>query len=123
MTPCSMGQMQHESSSFPVFLTYSCLPQNPRGSVERLCQILGKDLNSQQIDSVLENASFRKMKDNSMSNFTLVPEDHFDHNTGKFMRKGISGDWKNHLTVAQSEYFDRVYQEKMQNVNVTFQWD
>ncbi|XP_042296356.1 sulfotransferase 2B1-like [Sceloporus undulatus] len=117
------GWLEMKNKSNVFFFTYEELQHNPRGSVERLCQILGKDLNSQQIDSVLENASFQKMKDNNMSNFTLVPEGHFDHNIGKFMRKGISGDWKNHLTVAQNEYFDRVYQEKMQNVNVNLQWD
>lgn len=26
---------------------------------------------------------------------------------------GISGNWKNHFTVTQSEAFDKVYQEKM----------
>ncbi|XP_042296130.1 sulfotransferase 2B1-like [Sceloporus undulatus] len=100
-------------------VTYEELQQNPQDSVKRLCHILGKDLNSQQIDSVLENASFQKMKENSMSNFSLLSQEFFDHKKGKFMRKGISGDWKNHLTVAQNEYFDRVYQEKMQGVNIT----
>nr|XP_060639796.1 sulfotransferase 2B1-like isoform X1 [Anolis sagrei ordinatus] len=105
------------------FFTYEELLHNPRDSVEKLGKIFGKTLNRQQIDSVVENASFQKMKDNKMSNFSQVPDEYFDHNTGNFMRKGVSGDWKNHLTVAQSEYFDRVYQEKMQDVNVTFQWD
>ncbi|XP_067316822.1 sulfotransferase 2A1-like [Anolis sagrei] len=101
--------------------TYEDLQKNLRGNVEKLSQILGKNLNSQQINAVVENASFHKMKDNNMSNFTQSPL--FNHNTGKFMRKGISGDWKNHLTVAQNEYFDRVYQEKMQDIKTTLQWE
>ncbi|CAI5781307.1 sulfotransferase 2B1-like [Podarcis lilfordi] len=63
------------------------------------------------------------MKDNKMSNFSLIPDDIFDHTKGKLLRKGISGDWKNCLTVAQREYFDRVYQENMRGVNMTFPWD
>ncbi|XP_061453043.1 sulfotransferase 2B1-like [Rhineura floridana] len=105
------------------FNTYEELQEDLRGSVERICCFLGKELNSQQIDSVVDNASFQKMKDNKMSNFSLVPESHFDHKKGKLMRKGISGDWKNHLTVAQSERFDRVYQEKMQGAKIPFPWD
>nr|XP_008115266.1 PREDICTED: bile salt sulfotransferase [Anolis carolinensis] len=103
------------------YFTYEELLHNPQESVEKICQILGKTLNRQQIDSVLENASFQKMKDNKMSNFSQAPD--FDHNKGKFMRKGISGDWKNHLTVAQNEHFDRVYQEKMQGIFSTPLWD
>ncbi|XP_033014611.1 sulfotransferase 2B1-like [Lacerta agilis] len=99
------------------------LLQDLQGSVQRICRFLGNELNSQQIESVVENASFQKMKDNKMSNFSLIPESIFDHTKAKFMRKGISEDWKNHLTVAQSEYFDRVYWENMCGVNMTFPWD
>ncbi|XP_062996150.1 sulfotransferase 2B1-like isoform X1 [Elgaria multicarinata webbii] len=105
------------------FNSYEDLQQDLRGSVEKICHFLGKELNSQQIDSVVENASFQKMKDNPKSNFTTLPDDFLDHKKGKLLRKGIVGDWKNLLTVAQSERFDRVYQEKMKGVSVTFPWE
>ncbi|XP_054834966.1 sulfotransferase 2B1-like [Eublepharis macularius] len=114
-------QMKDRDNFF--FITYEELQQDLRGSVERICHFLGKELNSQQIDSVVENASFQKMKDNKMSNFTELSEKYMDHKKGKLLRKGICGDWKNHLTVAQSEHFDRVYQENMQGMNMTFPWD
>uniref|UniRef100_A0ABM5ES89 Sulfotransferase n=1 Tax=Pogona vitticeps TaxID=103695 RepID=A0ABM5ES89_9SAUR len=103
------------------FITYEELYQDLRGSVEKICHFLGKKLASHQLDEVAKYASFEIMKDNKMSNFSLLPD--MDHSKGKFMRKGICGDWKNHLTVAQSEHFDHVYQEKMQGVGVTFPWD
>ncbi|XP_048356659.1 sulfotransferase 2A1-like [Sphaerodactylus townsendi] len=104
------------------YITYEELQQDLRGSVEKICQFLGKELSSQQMDAVVEHASFQKMKENKMSNFSVLPDDIIDKK-GKFMRKGISGDWKNHLTVAQNEYFDRVYQEKMRGMDITFPWD
>ncbi|XP_077193105.1 sulfotransferase 2B1-like [Paroedura picta] len=105
------------------YITYEELRQDLRGCVEKICRFLGKELNSQQIDSVVENASFRKMKENKMSNFSQLDETMVDFKKGEFMRKGISGDWKNHLTVAQNEYFDRVYRENMQGMNISSPWD
>ncbi|KAH0631350.1 hypothetical protein JD844_005642 [Phrynosoma platyrhinos] len=117
------GWMEMKGKPNFFFITYEELQKDLRGSVERIIQFLGKELSSQQIDSVIENASFQKMKDNSMSNLSWVPEPIFNHEKGNFLRKGISGDWKKHLTVAQSECFDHIYQEKMQGVNVTFPWN
>ncbi|XP_066494710.1 sulfotransferase 2B1-like [Tiliqua scincoides] len=105
------------------FITYEELQQDLWGSVERICRFLGKELTDQQIDSVVENASFETMKDNKMSNMSQVSDKIMDHSKGKLMRKGKSGTWKSSLTVAQSERFDRVYQEKMRGVTVAFPWD
>ncbi|XP_033014026.1 sulfotransferase 2B1-like [Lacerta agilis] len=103
--------------------TYEELQQDLRGSVQKICHFLGKELNSQQIESVVENASFHKMKDNKMSSSSTTPENIFDHTKATLMRKGISGDWKNFLTVAQSERFDDAYWKRMHGVNMTFPWD
>ncbi|XP_066494736.1 sulfotransferase 2B1-like [Tiliqua scincoides] len=105
------------------YITYEELQQDLRGSVERICRFLGKELTSQQIDSVVENASFETMKDNKMSNMSSASDEVMDHSRGKLLRKGKSGAWKSSLTVAQNERFDRVYQEKMRGVTVVFPWD
>ncbi|KAM4770771.1 sulfotransferase 2B1-like [Rhinophrynus dorsalis] len=117
------GWMQMKDKDNFFFITYEELLQDLRGSVVRISKFLGKDLNDEEIDSVVKHCSFNIMKENKMSNFTLIPQENMDHTKGSLLRKGVSGDWKNHFTVAQSEYFDRVYKEKMKDLNMTFFWE
>ncbi|KAG3256380.1 bile salt sulfotransferase-like [Ictidomys tridecemlineatus] len=106
------GWMSMRHRENVLLLSYEELQKDPRSTIERICQFLGKKLTPEELDSVLKNSSFQVMKQNKMSNFEMLPEALF---TGPFLitRKGICGDWKNHLTVAQAEAFDKVYQEKM----------
>ncbi|XP_054668116.1 sulfotransferase 2B1 [Grus americana] len=104
-------------------ISYEELQQDLRGSVERLCAFLGRDLSAGALDAVVANASFAAMSRNRMSNFSLSPLFILDLRRGPFLRKGISGDWKNHLTAEQSARFDRVYRERVAGLGVTFPWD
>ncbi|XP_041425583.1 sulfotransferase 2B1-like [Xenopus laevis] len=116
------GWMQMAGKDNFFYITYEELQQDLRGSVVRICKFLGKELNDEEIDSVVKYSSFKVMKENKMSNFTQIPDDVLDKSRGTFMRKGVSGDWKNHFTVAQSEKFDKDYQENMKDLNIKFFW-
>ncbi|XP_073511877.1 sulfotransferase 2B1-like isoform X1 [Phyllobates terribilis] len=106
-----------------MFQTYEDLQKDLRGSVIKICKFLGKELDDEAVDSVVENASFKSMKQNNMANYTLYTPGYMDQEKSPFMRKGIVGDWKTHFTVAQNEYFDKIYKAEMQDFSVKFPWD
>ncbi|MBZ3889191.1 3-alpha-hydroxysteroid sulfotransferase [Sciurus carolinensis] len=106
------GWMSMRHRENVLLLSYEELQKNPRSTIEKICQFLGKKLNLEELDSVLKNSSFHSMKQNKMSNLETMPESltslHFS-----MARKGICGDWKNHFTVAQDEAFNKVFKEKL----------
>uniref|UniRef100_A0A452HS11 Sulfotransferase n=1 Tax=Gopherus agassizii TaxID=38772 RepID=A0A452HS11_9SAUR len=95
-------------------ITYEELQQDLQGSVRRICHFLGKELSEEQVAAVVENVSFQSMKGNKISNFSQMSDKYMDHQKGEFLRKGICGDWRNHLSEAQSQRFDTVFREWMQ---------
>ncbi|KAM5133151.1 sulfotransferase 2A1-like [Callospermophilus lateralis] len=106
------GWMSMRDRENVLLLSYEELQKDPRSAIEKIAQFLGKKLNPEELDSVLKNSSFQVMKENKMSNLEMLLEE-FSSKHFKITRKGIVGDWKNHLTVAQAEALDKVYQEKM----------
>ncbi|KAF6289156.1 sulfotransferase family 2A member 1 [Rhinolophus ferrumequinum] len=107
-----------------LILSYEELKQDTRSAVQKLCQFLGKKLEPEELNSVLKNSSFQVMKENKMSNYTLLRGWLLDQNNGSFLRKGISGDWKNYFTVAQAEVFDKIFQEKTADLpQELFPWE
>ena len=55
--------------------------------MEKICQFLGKKLEPEELDSVLRNSSFQAMKENSMSNSSLLKGRYLEEN-GELLRKG-----------------------------------
>ncbi|KAM9034851.1 sulfotransferase 2A1-like [Sarcophilus harrisii] len=97
---------------------------NLKVTVEKVCQFLGKELSEEEINSVMENASFQVMKNHILENKELVPAEDMKSLKIVLMRKGICGDWKNHFTVTQMETFNKQYQEKMKGMDQNlFPWD
>ncbi|XP_075047314.1 sulfotransferase 2B1-like isoform X2 [Mixophyes fleayi] len=117
------GWLQMTDNNNFLFITYEELKQDHRGTVKKICTFLGKELDEQAIDLVVEHSSFSSMKNNNMCNHSLAPDYILDKKNNNFMRKGISGDWKNYFTQKQQEDMDIVYQEKMKDLNVKFSWD
>ncbi|XP_058153464.1 sulfotransferase 1 family member D1-like isoform X2 [Dasypus novemcinctus] len=96
-----------------LYLFYEDIQEDPKRELLKLMKFLEKDLSKEVIDKILHNTSFKVMKNNPQANYTTLDSSAMDHKISPFMRKGISGDWKNHFTVAQNERFDVYYQENM----------
>ncbi|XP_043292506.1 sulfotransferase 2A1-like [Cervus canadensis] len=106
------GWMSMRDKENFLILSYEEMKWDTRSTVEKICQFLGKKLEPEELNSVLRNSSFQAMKENNMSNSSLLKGRYLEEN-GELLRKGVTGDWKNYFTVAQAETFDKLFQEKM----------
>ncbi|XP_037057968.1 probable alcohol sulfotransferase isoform X2 [Peromyscus leucopus] len=77
-----------ENENF-LLLSYEDMKKNTRRTIEKICDFLGKKLEPDELDLVLKYSSFQAMKENKMSNFSLVPE-HIVTNGLVLMRKALN---------------------------------
>uniref|UniRef100_A0A8C3BRB8 Sulfotransferase n=1 Tax=Cairina moschata TaxID=8855 RepID=A0A8C3BRB8_CAIMO len=106
-----------------LYLFYEDMKKDPRREVQKILQFLGKEVVEETVARILHHTSFQEMKKNPAANYETMPSSLMDHSLSPFMRKGISGDWKNHFTVAQNERFDRHYQQHMAGSDLCFQME
>lgn len=57
-------------------------------ALRRISDFLGKNLSEEAIQNIAEHCSFKSMKANTMSNFSLVPKMYMDSDKSPFFRKG-----------------------------------
>ncbi|XP_016141590.1 sulfotransferase family cytosolic 2B member 1-like [Sinocyclocheilus grahami] len=112
-----------EEKESMLYIFYEEMITDLKGSVEKMAKFLGKSLSQDVMEKIADHCVFKNMKQNKMSNFSLVPEEYMDQKRSEFMRKGIAGDWKNLLTNAQEQRFNAAYKDKMKDVTFKFMWD
>ncbi|KAG8008942.1 Sulfotransferase family cytosolic 2B member 1 [Nibea albiflora] len=106
-----------------MYISYEEMIMDLKDSVARIAQFLEKPLDPEVMEKIADRCLFKNMKQNKMSNYSTVSREFMDQTKSEFLRKGIAGDWKNQLTVAEAAYFDAVYKDKMKDVKFKFVWD
>ncbi|XP_049323490.1 sulfotransferase 2B1-like isoform X1 [Astyanax mexicanus] len=106
-----------------LYITYEELIQDLREVLKRILHFLGREMSEDALDRVTDHCLFENMKKNQMSNYSLVPKDIMDSNKSPFLRKGISGDWKNHFSPELEAKFNTVIRKEMEGSGVEFPWD
>ncbi|XP_051830720.1 sulfotransferase 2A1-like [Antechinus flavipes] len=112
--------VQQELNFF--LITYEELSQEPSQTIQNLANFLGEQLEPKDLQNILHYCSFSFMSQNDLLNYTLIPPEIFDHSVGKFMRKGETGNWKEHFSPEQNTRFNQVYQREMGDLTIKLPW-
>lgn len=103
-------------------LYYEDVKKDSPKVVRQIRDFLGISCTDKLCDEISDACSFQKMKDNKKHMLPKdLPEDSKKEEEVMY-RKGETGDWKNWFTVAQNERFDAVFEEKMKNSKLKFQF-
>lgn len=101
-------------------LYYEKLKKNPVSTIKGLSEFLGTDRDDEYIAKVAEMCSFKGMK-KANEDVKNIEEYMFEKDLMKgHYRKGEIGDWKNTMTVAQSEQFDEIFSDRMKDSSFKF---
>ncbi|XP_023819616.1 sulfotransferase family cytosolic 2B member 1 isoform X2 [Oryzias latipes] len=103
-----------------LFLTYEEMVQDLGAAIRRISDFLCLDLSEDIIQKIAEHCTFKSMKANTMSNFSLVPKKYMDSDKSPFLRKGVAGDWKNHFNSEQEARFTSVIQKELEAAGLSF---
>ncbi|KAK6181390.1 hypothetical protein SNE40_009248 [Patella caerulea] len=110
------------TSNHPVYrLTYEDMQENPVDHVKGLAKFLEIDVSDELCEAIVDACSFKKLKkadaDQKGDKLGLLFKD-----GASMYRKGKVGDWKNWFTVAESEIFDQVTDERMKDCQVKLKY-
>ncbi|XP_078504636.1 amine sulfotransferase-like [Lissotriton helveticus] len=120
------GWYEHRDEFNILFLVYEDMIKDLKSAVLKICDFLEKELTEDAVNVVVQRATFKTMATEKGANYESLKENILETSQGRFLRKGKIGDWKNTMTVAQNEKFDKVFQEKMkdlQHLPIKLIWD
>ncbi|XP_041475933.1 sulfotransferase family cytosolic 1B member 1-like [Lytechinus variegatus] len=107
-----------------LFIKYEDMKKDPKGAVESIAGFLERPLSEDTVQKIVKNSSFKGMK-KSFDKIEEAGKEELVKAMGKYpyMSKGVVASWKKRFTVSENEEFDRVYQEKMADTDLRFDFE
>lgn len=95
---------RHQSNI--LFIRYEDMKEDLPAMVRKVAKFLGKAVTEEEVEKLADHCSFGSMSKNPAANNSTFMEAPTEAAKGiKFMRKGVVGDWKNHLTPEHQRAF------------------
>jgi len=95
-----------------LFLFYEDMKRNLRGEIDKVCSFLGRTLSEDQLQNLTKHLQF--------DSCTKNPAMNFETESGKFIRKGKTGDWKNHFSPELNSRIDQWIAKSLEGSDLKF---
>ncbi|GJM98558.1 hypothetical protein PR202_ga15582 [Eleusine coracana subsp. coracana] len=107
-----------------LFLRYEEMLREPRGELKRLAEFMGCDFSVEEeergvADAVVELCSLDKLK-NMEVNRTGRGKGKLPVENADFFRKGVAGDWSNHMSPEMAQRLDKIVEDALQGSGFSF---
>lgn len=94
--------------------------QDLRGEIAKVAKFLDKRLTEEQLEKLRVHLHIDTLSKNKSVNFENVRELGMLQGDGKFIRKGKTGDWKNHFTPELDAKIDEWIAKNLEGSDLSF---
>jgi len=111
--------LRHHPNMCLIF--FEDMKRDLRSQIRKVAKFLGKSYSDEQVDKLASHLHIDNFKKNPYVNGESGKDTGFMHkDRGNFIRKGKTGDWKNHFTPEMNARFSRFMAEAMKGTDLNF---
>ncbi|XP_002734014.1 sulfotransferase 1B1-like [Saccoglossus kowalevskii] len=85
--------------------------------VQRIAEFLGRPVRTEDVERTIRSTTIDDMK-KRFKELLILDENLWEDGKSPFIRKGVTGDWKNHFTAAQSQVFDEKIGQRVKELSL-----
>ncbi|PIK55002.1 putative amine sulfotransferase-like [Apostichopus japonicus] len=105
---------QHREKDFFLFVSYEDMKKNIHTIVSQVGKFLGRELNEDTVERIVENSSFQSMKGKFQKDENVERTD-----LDVFLNKGEMNQWQSRFTKEQNKRCDEMFLRKMKDCDLT----
>ena len=109
----------HRDDDNVLFLKYEDMKKDLPAAVASIAKFLKQNISQELIDKIADRTTFSNMKKDRLANCEWLDSLQKPGET-RFLRKGEVGDWKNYFTLEQKARLDAVYEKRMKETGLDF---